>query len=438
MEIKIIINKIKESPFFIQSINTILLRIIGVITLFGFTLFLTHNYSPKIIGQYDFIRTFLLVLGTISLLGTEQSILYFAGLMKSKGSFKELKRIYLKKTALIFISSIIPLIILLLIGDKIINNFFNDRTLYLLLLKATSCLFFFCLTLLNTEVFRALDKSYTAELYRNTLKYLSVIIGSVYLFYVHKEQFLVESFLLGFILLAILSSFKVNKIFNKKINNEKDSELISQYTHKEIFLKSYPMAISGMAIFLLMSFDVMFLKKFYGNEIVAYYATAIKLITILAMIINSVSITTSTKVAEHFYLKERNELMKIISRSSRLIFLLTLPMIVVLFFFPSTILFVFGAKYIIASQPLMILTLGQGICSLFGPVPIYLNMTGRQRVFQHILVMAVVINFLLNSFLIKLYSMNGAAISYSISMIFWNLTAAIYIYKKDGIKIFIN
>ena len=438
MQIKTIINKIKESPFFIQSINTILLRIIGVITLFGFTLFLTHNYSPKIIGQYDFIRTFLLVLGTISLLGTEQSILYFAGLMKSNGSFKELKSIYLKKTALIFISSIIPLIILLLIGDKIINNFFNDRTLYLLLLKATSCLFFFCLTLLNTEVFRALDKSYMAELYRNTLKYLSVIIGSVYLFYIHKEQFLVESFLVGFILLAILSSFKVCTIFNKKINNEKNSELISQYTHKEIFLKSYPMAISGMAIFLLMSFDVMFLKKFYGNEIVAYYATAIKLITILAMIINSVSITTSTKVAEYFYLKERNELIKIISRSSRLIFLLTLPMIVVLFFFPSTILLIFGAKYEIASQPLMILTIGQGICSLFGPVPIYLNMTGRQKVFQHILVMAVIINFLLNSFLIKLYGMYGAAISYSISMIFWNLTAAIYIYKKDGIKIFIN
>lgn len=438
MEIKTIINNIKESPFFIQSINTILLRIIGVITLFGFTLFLTHNYSPKIIGQYDFIRTFLLVLGTISLLGTEQSILYFAGLMKSNGSFKELKSIYLKKTVLIFISSIIPLIALSLIGDKIINDFFNDRTLYSLLLKATSCLFFFCLTLLNTEVFRALDKSYTAELYRNTLKYLSVIIGSLYLFYVHKEQFLVESFLIGFILLAILSSFKVNTIFNKKINNEKDSELISQYTYKEIFLKSYPMAISGMAIFLLMSFDVMFLKKYYGNEIVAYYATAIKLITILAMIINSVSITTSTKVAEYFYLKERNELMKIISRSSRLIFLLTLPMIVVLFFFPSTILLVFGTKYVIASQPLIILTLGQGICSLFGPVPIYLNMTGRQRIFQHILVMAVVINFLLNSFLIKLYGMNGAAISYSISMIFWNLTAAIYIYKKDGIKIFIN
>ena len=62
---------------------------------------------------------------------------------------------------------------------------------------------------------------------------------------------------------------------------------------------------NATVIFLLMSFDVMFLKKYYGNETVAYYATAIKLITILAMVINSVSLTTSTKIAEYFHLNER-------------------------------------------------------------------------------------------------------------------------------------
>lgn len=44
-----------------QSFKTMVLRVIGVATLFGFTLFLTNTYDPKIIGQYDFIRTFLLV-----------------------------------------------------------------------------------------------------------------------------------------------------------------------------------------------------------------------------------------------------------------------------------------------------------------------------------------------------------------------------------------
>ena len=72
-----IINQVKENTFIIQSLKTIMLRVFGIALLFGFTLYLTHHYDPKIIGQYDFIRTYLLVVGSICLLGNEQSILYF-------------------------------------------------------------------------------------------------------------------------------------------------------------------------------------------------------------------------------------------------------------------------------------------------------------------------------------------------------------------------
>ena len=81
-----------------QSIKTMILRIIGVVTLFGFTLFLTKTYDPKIIGQYDFIRTYLLILGSICILGTDQSILYFTGMIKSRNQFADLKNIYIKIT----------------------------------------------------------------------------------------------------------------------------------------------------------------------------------------------------------------------------------------------------------------------------------------------------------------------------------------------------
>ena len=78
------LHKIKENPFVLQSVKTMILRAIGVITLFGFTFFLTKTYDPKIIGQYDFIRTYLLILGSICVLGTDQSILYFTGMLKSR------------------------------------------------------------------------------------------------------------------------------------------------------------------------------------------------------------------------------------------------------------------------------------------------------------------------------------------------------------------
>jgi hypothetical protein len=72
------LQKNKTKSFILQSLITLVLRVIGVFILFGFTLFLTKNFDPKTVGQYDFVRSFfLLVIGSISLLGCDQSILYF-------------------------------------------------------------------------------------------------------------------------------------------------------------------------------------------------------------------------------------------------------------------------------------------------------------------------------------------------------------------------
>ena len=78
------------------------------------------------------------------------------------------------------------------------------------------------------------------------------------------------------------------------------------------------------------------------------------------------------------------------------------------------------------------------MCSIFGAAPIYLNMTGRQQLFQFILILAVVINLILNILLIPIYGMLGAGISFVFSMIFWNVLAAIIVYKKDKVKLFLN
>lgn len=431
------LKNLKKNEFLMQSIKTMILRIIGVVTLFGFTLFLTKTYDPKIIGQYDFIRTFLLILGSICILGTDQSILYFTGMLKSRNRLFEIKGIYIKMFLLIFLMSIICLLILLIVGKETINFFFNDDKIYCIILKATALLFFYCVTIFNTEVLRALERVYIAELYRNTFKYLSVIFGSITLFYIHQENYLVETFLIGFFFLSIISTIKILSILNKDydINSQESEEAIS---YGFIFFKSYPIAISTLAIFLLMSFDVMFLKKYKGNEEVAYYALAVKLMTLLLVVMNSVNITISPKIAEQFFSENKLELKKTMRHSARMIFMISIPTVLFFCLFSTPILSFFGTKYLVAREPLIILMIGQGICSFFGGVQVYLNMTGRQNIFQIILIVAVLINFVLNKTLIPIYGMSGAAISYVISMFFWNLITTIIIYKKDKIVVFLN
>lgn len=402
--------------------------------MFGFTVFLTKNYTPKLVGQYDFIRSFLLAAGCICMLGFDQSILYFKGFLASQNAVEQLKKVYAKMVIMLFTASLLALIIILCIDEKRINNYFVDDEVYTILLKGAATLFFYGLSLFNTEVFRALDKLYIAELFRNILKYIPLIAGSIVLFYYHKETYLVDVFLLGFVVLAILSSIFVFIYFNKTTETN-TPEIFSK---KEIFIKSYPIAISGMAMFLLMCFDIMFLKKYRNDEAVAFYSVGVKVMTIVSVIVLTVNITVSAKIAELFSGRNLAELKKVLRNSARLIFFITFPVIFLISVFSEYVLSFFGHQYIAAQQAFLILIIGQGICSLFGSAPVYLNMTGRQHIFQNILIAAVMINFLLNRFLIPQYGMTGAAIAYVSSSFFWNFISAVVIYKKDKILIFLH
>lgn len=422
---------------FNQSFKTMVLRVLGVATLFGFTLFLTNTYDPKIIGQYDFIRTFLLITGSICIAGTDQSILYFAGILQSSNQLDRLKKIYCKMVLFILGLSLLAIAILFVVGEEFISFYLNDYTIFSSILKATCMLFFYCVTLFNTEVLRALKQVYIAELYRNTFKYVSVIVGATVLFYIEKETYLVDAFLIGFLFLSIISTIKIMALFNRNSSTEKQ-EKGEDVSYRSIFFKSYPMAISTVGIFLLMSFDILFLKKFKGNETVAFYALAVKLMTLLLVIMNSVNITISPKIAELFFEKKIAELRRTMQQSARMIVAISLPLAVFFCLLSGPLLSFFGQKYLIAREPLLILMIGQGICSFFGGVQVYMNMTGRQNIFQGILIIAVILNFTLNYMWVPVYGMNGAAFSYVISMFFWNLTTAIIIYRKDKIAVFLT
>jgi O-antigen/teichoic acid export membrane protein len=431
-------NKIKKNPFVLQSLKTMFLRIIGVVTLFGFSLFLTHNYDPKIIGQFDFIQKILLVLSSICILGSDQSILYFTGILKSTNETEKLKTIYLRIISLILILSVVVLVLFFFFGKSIIIFFFNDNNTYRLVLKAVVVLFFYSLTLFNTETIRALGRVYMAELFRNLFKYLSVIFGAIVLLYFHQEMYLIDTFLIGFIALAIITTGIVIWILKKEgfvSSNKSDS---SRFSYSFIASKSYPMAVSNLAIFLMLTLDVVFLKKFKGDEIVAYYSIAMKLVSILFLINNSVFISVSLKIAKQFTDNNKTALLNTMKQSSRIIFFLTLPIVVVVCFYSESILHFFGPNYVQAKQALLILMAGQLLASLFGITTIYLNMTGRQRIFQVVLISAVFLNFILNFILIPIYSLTGAAIAFVCSLLFWNIITAFIVYKKDKLLIIMH
>ncbi|PHR96232.1 MAG: polysaccharide biosynthesis protein, partial [Leeuwenhoekiella sp.] len=231
--------------------------------------------------------------------------------------------------------------------------------------------------------------------------------------------------------LALVSSILVWK----RREQSRLAEVPGSFT---ILKQSFPMAVSSLGFFLLLSIDVIILKKYVDYAQVAYYATAVKLVLIVSTVLNTINALFATNLAHLYQMRDRNALKALLKRASRLILVLALPPLLILLIFPEFILSFFGESYTQAQNALRVLALGYVVSSISGMAAIYLNMTGRARQFQYILLIAVVINLVLNLILIPSYGIEGAAIASGIAITFWNICVGVYVYRTDKLQVFLS
>ena len=416
-----------------RSIKALVLRITGTGILFLTTLYLTNFFPASIVGEYEFTRSVLLFLGSVVLLGTDQSILYYGGLLKARNAVNQLFPAYKKMVLVIFFLSAAFWAVFLILPREVYTSIFNDNTSHILIKKVGGVLFLYAVTLLNTEYFRALDKLYLSELFRGIIKYTPLAIGAVVLNRIGLKEYLIDVYLFGFIVLAIITTIMV---WTRRERIKSTS--LPDLSYTKIIQRSYPMAISSLGFFLLLSIDMLFLKRYSDFKNIAYYAVAIKLIFVLSLILNGINASIAPKIAELYSKNDHTALKSFLRANARLIFFLSLPLILGLLIFPSTLLGFFGEDYIQATSALYFLLAGHFASTIFGAVAVYLNMTGKQALFQNILLITVCLNLMLNWLLIPKYGIEGAAIASSACVIFWNVVAAVRIYKLDRIKLFVR
>ncbi|MFI8377809.1 polysaccharide biosynthesis C-terminal domain-containing protein [Leeuwenhoekiella sp. NPDC079379] len=424
----------KKASALTDVIKVMFLRICGILFLFGITIFLTNYYDPKVVGAYEFTRSSLFLIGGFVLLGTDQSILFFAGRFSKTEQVIALFSIYLRMAKMLFFTSLLFLAIALIVPDSLYEDIFNDSTSGSLLLKVSFCLFFYAITLLNTEFFRGFSLQEKSELYRGIFKQLPFGLGLLILLLFKNQNYVVEVFLGSFVVLALISSIEILKIY-RKFSTGKDVPI--KVSFKTIFKSTMPIAVSSLGFYLLISVDVFFLKIYTDFETLAYYGTSVKIIFLISTVVSTISSFFAVQIAD-LYVNDKKELQHILKNGVRIIAGLSLVLSLVLLCFSELILKVFGTSYTAANESLQILIVGHFLSTLCGITAVYLNMTKKQVTLQYILIATVFVNVFLNYVLVPTMGMNGAAIASALSVVLWNVCAALIVYKKDKIVLFIH
>ena len=414
---------IKNNSFF-----TLFLRLAGILFIFLTTYIFTNNYNSEIVGLYDFTRSYFLVFGSIIMLSSDQTILYLIG--RYNNSKESIIDIY--KKILIFCLILFVFNNMAFIGFISLNFFLINETTKEIILKTNLVLFFYCIFLINIEIIRALGFTFLSETFRNVIKYLPLIIGFVFLNDSNNPYLILDFFIYGFVIISIIS-FVLLWFFLKK--HKTISEDYKKDTFKEIIKYSLPITLSTVSLYLLSSIDIFFLKYFYGDNYVAYYSVAIKIISIISVANNALSLSVATDIAYNFQNNNFNILKTILNKTAKIIFYFSFALTILILMFSNSILNVFGKEYLISKEILIILLLGNLIMAISGNTYIYLLMTNKGKILGRLIFISVLINVILNFILIPKYCLYGAAISSVIALLFWNFMGSLYVYKKDRINI---
>ncbi len=227
--------------------------------------------------------------------------------------------------------------------------------------------------------------------------------------------------------------FSLYPVYKNLIAPAKGEVLEHQISSNTIFHLAFPMLLTYTAFLVNNSADV-FMMKMFGIDTarVGIYKSCTNISALAATLLVSLNTTVQPKFTQLYYSHNIEEIKILMQKTSKLMFLISLPLFIILILFSKSIMQLYGKEFTVGADSLAILTVGQLFNTLCGPTAQLLNATGHHKQFRNMALAGACINIVLNMILIPKYDIEGAAIAGAASMLIWNLLSVIYIKIKFG------
>lgn len=238
------------------------------------------------------------------------------------------------------------------------------------------------------------------------------------------------AFVSGEIFVVLLS---IGFLFKKL---EKIRPVKQLYERKKILDVACAVIVTSISALVYNQADLWMLGIFTTTEVVGIYGASAKLVALTSFpMMASATIIPSLMSSLHVS-GNHKEMREVVSKSSRWILSIAMPMILFLILEGRFILkYIYGEKFEAGYIVLVILSIGQLIKVGTGLSGFLLQMTGWHKNLMKITVFSGILNICLNILLIPPFGMLGAAVSITLCVSMVNLASIFVIYKKLSISI---
>lgn len=213
------------------------------------------------------------------------------------------------------------------------------------------------------------------------------------------------------------------------------SNAVPQFRTSAWFASTLPFALTAMLQLINGRTDVLMLGIFREDAEVGIYRVAAQFGILVIFGLRAVNAIQAPHIAHLYALGDMQTLQKMITKGSRAIVAVALPMVLVFVLFGQVIIrLTFGEMYADSYVPMVILCIGQLVNASVGSVAWLLNMTGHERDATRSVLIAAVINVILNASLTPIWGAIGAAIATATTLLAWNVIMWRMVRVRIGIE----
>ncbi len=408
------------------SAITFVLKMTGMLLGYIVVLIISRKYGADGMGIYSLIVSIITFFVMMSVVGMNFSILRYVGQFNKHSEKQKLKLLFSHAVEIVVPLSMVLSVMLYLFSDFIATYVFHNSEYRQALVIASFIIPFAALSNIGIVYIRGLKNlkvsEYLGSVNRPIINILLLLVLSLYISDKMLPLYTLGIAIMGTSILSLY--FIVTKIRSIKIESKEI------FQKKELLSTSLPLMVTSLAGFVMSNVALFFLETFSTTDQVGIFSVALKVALLISLALTVVNTISAPKFAELYWSEQYEALQKIMSQSSKLIFVFSFFPALLIMIFSTQIMSIFGSEFSSGGLALTLLVIGQVVNAATGSVGIFLNMTGHQVVLKNIVLVTLIINVLLNYILIPLYGIEGAAVTSMLSALFSNVYAAYYVRRK--------
>ena len=203
---------------------------------------------------------------------------------------------------------------------------------------------------------------------------------------------------------------------------------------REWLTNAIPFTLIGGAGIINNQVDILMLGYFRPPGDVGIYRVAVQGSVLVAFGLQAVTAVVAPQFARLYAQGDLARLQRLITISARVVFIAALPVVLIFVLAGGAIAgMVFGPEFVASHYPLAILSVGQLVNTLFGPVGALLQMVGYENITARMIIITALLNIPLNAFFIHFYGATGAAMATAICVGLLHLFLFFIARKKLGL-----